>query len=184
MLLFAYVPKFFSSRPVRGFLWLSIPILCVLSIVLHILYTPQSGFLTWLNGLISGRLYYGNIAIKDYGFTLFGQNIEMQGWGFNPDAWDRELGYYFVDCGWLSLALQYGIVTVCFVCAAFTVLSRRAAKEGGVLPLVLFFLALTSVIDHHLFEFWFDPFLLLLNAVLCGKKRQSAAVRPALAATV
>lgn len=178
MLFVAYVPKLFTFRAVKGALWLSIPVLCILSILLHLLYTPQNAFLAWLNGLLSDRLYYGGMAIDDYGFSLFGQSIKMQGWGFSTEAWDAELGYYFVDCGWLSVALQYGVVTLIFLCTAFTVVSRRELKRGEyVLPVILFFLALTSVVDHHLLEYNFNPFILVLNAGLCAETRRVRTVR-------
>lgn len=183
MLLAKYVPKLYSFRGVQAVLWLMIPVLCVVSILLHVVYTPGNSFLVWLNDLLSGRLYYGNLAVKDYGFTLFGQKVKMQGWGFTTDEWDKELGYYFVDCGWLSLALQYGIAMVVFVCAVYTAVSRRSFKEGDhILPIILFFVALTSVVDHHFFEYWFNPFLLVLNMGLCAERRKSTAARPAVAA--
>lgn len=183
MLLAAYVPKLFSFRGIRAVLWLMIPVLCVGSILLHVVYTPENKFFAWMNGLLSGRLYYGNLAVNDYGFTLFGQVVRMQGWGFTTTEWDSKLGYYFVDCGWLSLALQYGIVMVVFVCAVYTAVSRKSFKEGDhILPIILFFIALTSVVDHHLFEYWFNPFLLVLNMGLCAGRRKSTAARSAVAA--
>lgn len=176
MFFVAYVPKLFTFRAVKAALWLSIPALCILSILLHLLYTPQNGFLSWLNDLLSGRLYYGGMAIDDYGFSLFGQKIAMQGWGFTTEEWDAELGYYFVDCGWLSVALQYGVVTLLFLCTVFTVASRRALKRGDcVLPVILFFVALTSVVDHHVLEYNYDPFILVLNAGLCVETRRAQA---------
>ncbi len=177
MFLVAYVPKFFSFRAVKTMLWSLIPIFCIGSILLHILYTPSNDFLEWLNQLLSGRLYYGNRAIGDYGYSLFGQKIKMQGWGFTTKEWDAELGYYFVDCGWLSVALRYGIFMAAFVCITFTVVSRKHLKANDcVLPVILFFLALTSVVDHHILEYQFDPFLLVLNAGLCTEKIRAKAV--------
>ncbi len=183
MLLATYVPKLYSFRGIRAVLWLMIPIFCVVSILLHFVYTQENAFLKWLNDLLSGRLYYGNLAVNDYGFTLFGQVVKMQGWGFTTDEWDSKLGYYFVDCGWLSLTLQYGIAMTVFVCAVYTAASRKSLKEGDyILPIILFFIALTSVVDHHFFEYWFNPFLLVLNMGLCGGRRKSTAARSAVAA--
>ena len=183
MLGIAYSPKLFSARATGAILWGFIPIFCIGSIVLHIVYTPGNDFLSWLNELLSGRLYYGNIVISDYGFSLFGKDIKMQGWGFSTLEWDAELGYYFVDCGWLSIILQYGIVMAAFVCAVYTVVSMRSFKAGdSVLPVILFFIALSSVVDHHILEYWFNPFLLVLNAGLHAKQQKSRAKRPAVAA--
>lgn len=171
MLGVAYIPKLFSSHFVQTVLWIAIPAFFLLSFILHIAYTPNSAFLSWLNNQLSGRLYYGNLAIKDYGFSLFGQYIKMQGWGFTMEEWDPKLGYYFVDCGWLSIALQYGVIIAVFTCAVFTVVSRRSLNAGDcVLPVILFFLALTSIVDHHMFQYHYDPFLLVLNAGLCVEK--------------
>lgn len=183
MLAAVHLPKLFLSRPVSTLLWSLIPVFCILSILLHIVYTPSNSFLAWLNDLLSDRLYYGNRAINDYGFSLFGQEVKMQGWGFSTEEWDAELGYYFVDCGWLSIALRYGVVMLAFICTVFTVVARKSLKAGGcILPVILFFLALTSIVDHHLLEYQFDPFLLLLNAGLCVERAPAKAAGRAAAA--
>ncbi len=180
MLAVGYFPRLFSLRAVKVCLWSAIPIFCILSIVLHAVYAPGNSFLAWLNDLLSGRLYYGNMAFRDYGFSLFGKRVVMQGWGFSTDEWDAELGYYFVDCGWLSIALRFGVVMLVFVCTVFTLISKSSLKKGDcILPIILFFLALTSMVDHHMLEYHFDPFLLVLNAGLCTQGGRVRAARRA-----
>lgn len=158
-----------GSSFTRACLLAAVPVLCFGSIALHIFYTPENAFLEQLNTALSGRLYYGNVAIKDYGFSLFGQKIVMQGWGFDPQGWDEALGYYYVDCGWLSVALSFGVFMPLFLCACFLSVMRREfrmGKSGFVLPLILLFISVTSTVDQHIFDVGYDPFLLCAGWVL------------------
>lgn len=185
MLLATYAKRIFSFRAVRIGMAASIPVLFVLALLLHICYAPQNGFLEWLNSALSGRLYLGNLAIRNYGFTLFGQQIPMNGGGFTLTPEEIPEEYFFVDCGWLSIALRFGVAAPVFLCVVFTATAWRRLKAGSyALPLILVFLALTSVVDHHVMEPSYDAFLLTFTAFLAVRGRQKAKAAGPLAAQI
>lgn len=176
MYLKTLLPKVLKISFIKSvFVW-AIPAFLVLSLVLHYAYSGNSSLLSWLDGKLSGRLYYGNRAIADYGFSIFGKNVKMQGWGFSQEEWDAELGYYFIDSGWLSMTIRYGILMTVLICGSFMVASRNAFRSGDyTLPIILLFLAITSIVDHHVLEIGYNPFLVLIGFAVrqvFARKRQ------------
>lgn len=179
MLLLRYVPKIFSHPATGTVMQVAVPILCLLAISLHFFYTSSDALFLKLNELLSGRLYYGRYGIDQYGFSLFGQPVQMQGWGFSLTDWDETRGYFFIDCGWLSMTLTFGVFAPVFFSAFLGEVSGRYfAKGTAIIPVICLFLALTSMVDHHLPEIANDPFLLLASLILCSPvKGRGHAVR-------
>ena len=91
----------------------------------------------------------------------------MQGWGFSLEEWDENLGYYFIDCGWLSMALRFGVLFPIFLCISFMTVSKNAFKNKDyTLPIILLFLSVTSIVDHHVTEIGYNPFLIVLGVAI------------------
>lgn len=171
MMLATRNPRLFNDKAVSGVLVISVPVLCVIALLMHVFYSPQNPVLGWINGIFSGRLEFGKAVIQDYGFSLFGHNIKMQGWGFKTSEWDESLGYYFVDSGWLSVTLRFGFVMTIFMCASFMAASKKYIREKNyVLPIVILFISITSIVDHHVLEVGYNPFLFVFNVLLCAEK--------------
>lgn len=167
MYLKSLFPGIIKNSVIKKLIIWAVPVFCLLSIVLHYKYTADNAFLSWVDRALSGRLYYGNQAIEDYGFSLFGNYIKMQGWGFSLEEWDEKLGYYFVDCGWLSMALRFGVLFPIFLCISFMTVSKNAFKNKDyTLPIILLFLSVTSIVDHHVTEIGYNPFLIVLGVAI------------------
>lgn len=167
MYLNACLPAFFRRDGVQRTMLVLVPALCLGSVLLHMLYSPNDPFTEKLNELLSGRLYYGNRALFDHGFSFFGADIPLQGNGFTTEVKDESLGYYFVDCGFLLIALKYGLVLLVVISAAFlSAMRTESVRSQATLSVIILFLALTSTVDHHLLEIGFDPFLLILPPAL------------------
>lgn len=168
---FMYLKKLFPQAKKNKFVqklfvW-AIPACLIFSIAIHLVYSADNNLLDCIDKLLSGRLYYGHKAIDDYGFTLFGKYIKMQGWGSSLVEWDSELGYYFVDSGWLNMTLRFGLITSVFICASFVIVSQNAFKNSDfVLPIILLFLSITSIIDHHVLEVGYNPFLIVIGIAI------------------
>lgn len=148
------------------FIW-AIPACFVLSLILHGAYSAENSLLSWLDRALSGRLYFGHRAIEDYGYSLFGKHVVMQGWGFSLAEWDSELGYYFIDSGWLNMTLRYGIIMSLLICISFMTVSKNAFRiQDYVLPIILLFLGITSIVDHHVLEIGYNPFLITIGMAI------------------
>ncbi|MCI8988138.1 MAG: hypothetical protein HFK05_00105 [Clostridia bacterium] len=170
----AQFPKFYKFKIIRLSMMYSMIIFCVGAILLHALYSPDNAVLFKLNNLLSDRLRLGKIGVDDYGFSLFGKIIEMNGNGFSADKVDVTKGYFFIDSGFLKIALTNGIVYLIFFIIAFTVVARKAVKNDNVvLAIIISFLALTSIVDHHIVEVGYNPFIFVISDVLLNSYKRS-----------
>ena len=167
MFINAKFPKFYKYKVIKLILVCSMILCCVVAILLHALYSVDNSLLFKLNNALSDRLRLGNKGINDYGFSLFGTSVEMNGNGFTTKEVDWSKGYFFIDCGFLKIALTNGIIYLLFFVAVFTAAARGAVKSGNtVLAIIILFLALTSIVDHHIVEVGYNPFIFVMSGVL------------------
>lgn len=121
-----------------------------------------------INNMLSGRLYYGNVAINRYGLSLLGQHVVEKGWGglkgrqlFNNDP----QSYFFIDSSFLKLFIVYGVLLGILVIGIMMFISWRGITSHKYLfPAIILMVTISSMIDHHLMEITFNPFLLSLLA--------------------
>lgn len=167
----AEFPKFYKCKVSKFVLMYSMILCCVVAILLHALYSVDNSLLYRLNNMLSDRLRLGRKGIDDYGFSLFGKFIEMNGNGFTTKEIDWSNGYFFIDSGFLKIALSNGIIYLLFFVAVFTSAAKDAVKNNNIiLSIIILFLALTSIVDHHIVEVGYNPFIFLITGVILNSK--------------
>lgn len=154
--------------------------LCVTMCLSFILFAGVSFYITltynssvnWqrsLNRILAGRLQYGQLALGEYGISMFGQQIKWLGNGL--DIYGRRAvgNYMYVDCLYIQILLNYGIVFFLLFITFFTITSFITLRNKNYwLLTMLFFLALHCVIDDNGLNlayctFWFAISDLLLK---------------------
>lgn len=149
------------GKVIGFFLTFSVPICSVVFIGITMAYNTSNEILVQLNTLLSKRLSLGKFGIEEYGFSLFGQQIEMNGWGglagYNKDF----TTYFFIDSSYLRMALLYGSVLLIFSCVIFVLFCRSRIKNGDILlPGIIALIAINSMAAHHLIDLAYNPFIL------------------------
>ncbi len=144
------------------------PVSAVLCIYAHAAIDPvKTPILRMLNVLMNYRLGYGNKAIAEYGLTLFGQRIDMVGLGWGTPA---ELEYFYVDNGYMQLALLYGLIPMALVCIGLAFISYRSkcrpAHCRGVIPLILSVMALSAIMEPRFYSLTYSAFILAIAPAL------------------
>lgn len=141
-------------------------IIAVFSIFIHAAYKEKSTFWVNLNEFLHNRLKLGFNGIREYGITLWGQSIKWIGNGLydRPDA-----KYNYVDCAYLQLLLQYGLVILVVVLALYSLILYKAykAKEYGLIWIIVFSLLL-CITEPRLMVLVFNPFPMLAFGRLDG----------------
>ncbi len=133
-------------------------ILTILALVLTLAYNPSNAVLEKMNGLLSGRLANNKTALDTYGLSLFGKPIVWHG---NGPVIDPNQPYLFVDCSYLNILLNYGILELLLILAWCALLAVRAWKNrNGVMMIVLFFLFIFSFYEVRLINPLYNPLLL------------------------
>lgn len=133
--------------------------ICMFSLVLHWSYNPENQVWRNLNDLLSGRLALGKSAILKYGVSLFGQEITWIGFSLKKDNIYNASGYNYVDCSYLQILLQFGILFLIAVVGIYTVAVYRAVKQGDYyLVWILLIVLLFAITEPKLMYFTFNPF--------------------------
>ena len=150
--------------------FLFLPWLCAgFSIWCHMAYDPSNPIWKKVNALLSGRLNLGNTAIKQYGFTLCGQDIKWISQSIES-VFSKIEGYNYVDCSYLQIALQYGLIFLCLLLMGCSFLMVRAFREKqDYLCWILAAIFVHSMIEPRLLHPWYNPFILLCLSSISPK---------------
>lgn len=149
------------SEMVGNLFCLAPTVISIVSLLAFQFYQEGSSLWDKLNSVLSDRLALGSRAIHQYGYTLFGQKIKWVGYSIqNPQM---TVDYNYVDCSYLQLALQYGLIFLCIVIIFYTIILFKAVKSRDyyLVWTVLFVMGL-SITEPRLMQFAFNPFPILL----------------------
>lgn len=158
-LLEKYHDKIFNLR-YSFFICYTFVFMAVISIGVELFYMNEPEKLQVLDQWTTHRLSITANTINEYGWSLFGNRIVWTGVSNSFQAYSQ---YNFVDCSYINVLLNYGLIfTVCLI-AGFTKLMKVAlSSHNHRLILVLFAIALRSVIEPQLIDVRFNTFILLI----------------------
>ena len=94
------------------------PFWAAVSILATRLFDQENRAFSEINELFSGRLYLGQKGWDDFGLSLFGQTIDMVGFGGSIERPDN---YFFIDCSYMNVMLRYGIVFLVVLVGVYTI---------------------------------------------------------------
>lgn len=155
-------------------IWVMMPfIVTFFSYYIHRSYVAGNWFWDKFNNLISGRLKLGKAAIEQYGIKVFGQEIEWIGYAYQA----KEGVYNYVDCSYLQIVIQYGVVLLGLCLIAYAYILLRATRENDyyLCGCILIVLA-HSITEPFLLNLVFNPFPLLAVSYLGERKRRKEIV--------
>lgn len=125
-------------------------------------FTWNTEWLVTLNRLVSGRLILGKEALELYGIKLFGQHINFIGHGGSTDY---RAGYNFVDSSYMKILLIYGVIFLCVWLVFVTIFSFERLRNMDYSTLiVLAFIAVNSMVAHHMLEVTYNIFAIAFLA--------------------
>ena len=169
LLLSSWISK---NAIIRNVMVYSLIIALAISFLLIGLYMNNPGKYQALNLLLTNRLEYSAKVISDYGFSLFGSAMKMQGWG--TVNFNKEIGYYFVDSAYLNYSLQYGLIFTIGLCIFCTYINYKLNKENEVnLLILLTFAALHGIIMSSIFRANMNPLFVIAYAKSSSMKRNT-----------
>lgn len=128
--------------------------------LLSLFYMPDVSAFRFIDELLSGRLRIGNQGLLEYGFSVFGQHIVMNGNGGSviPPA-----NYFFIDSSYLSVYLCYGIVFLILIFFIHYFCCKKYADDRYYL-LIISVIVINCMIAHHIIDLAYNPFFLALLA--------------------
>ena len=141
-----------------------------INIILPYIYTPNNVILRKLDNLLSTRLYFGNLAFKNYNVDLLGQYIYQVGNGgihHSPIT-----NYFFIDVSYVRILMMQGLVA--FIYTLFLICKNSSNFIENKLyfyEFMLLMVVLSAAIDHHFWEISFNFTLLATFSKLTCSER-------------
>lgn len=137
--------------------------LALISLAGTVAYSPNSQLMVVLDNILTNRLAFSSKGLWEYGITLFGQPLPMQGWGGSQKVWGDHV--FYLDCSYINILLRCGMVPLLVVLWLLTRnLQRAQHRNNSALAACLILIAINSVINEHLIDVTYDPFLFALLA--------------------
>lgn len=155
-------------KMISSFYWMCIPLLAYCTFICSWLFSEDSKFFRILNKLVSNRLYLAHKALNEYGITLFGQRIVEHAFGgiqglkqfYNPKT-----QYFYIDSSFMRLLLIYGFLLGVFFVFVMTYIAYRSTlNHTYCLAAIILLISLHCVVEQHLVDISFDPFLIAFLA--------------------
>ena len=132
-----------------------------LTIFFTLNYNSTSKFYQSIDHAFSGRLSIGHNMINEYGISLFGQNIILNGWGGKTE-YSYDYVYNYIDSSYIRILLLYGIIIFIFAVIGNIYIAKKAIKKNDIyLIIILSIISINSIVAQHYMDFSYN-FLLII----------------------
>lgn len=153
--------------------WTFTPILSAIAIFGTYFYDPTNNIYSKIDGMLSGRLTFGSMALQRYSVNLFGTKIKEHGYGNNMKLFHQGINsYFFIDSSYMRLLIIFGLVAlVIFIGISMFISIKNTLYGYYALPAILLIVAFSSVVEQHFMELTYNPFLLaFISTILLNRE--------------
>lgn len=170
--------KYHELSLVTAFMWIVTPVLEWVAVVSSYFYTPKIGILKSIDDALSGRLFYSHIAFEKYPITIFGQKvIEHGNGGQNGMKVFNNTGphsYFYIDSSYLRMFIIFGLLVFFIVSVIMIATSIKGyLNHDYIIPAIILIVSIASLVEQHLWEIAYDPFLIYLVASIPLKEKEN-----------
>ena len=149
----------------------------VMSFGLPILYGRGNAAMRALNRVLNSRLSLANTAIERYGLSLLGNKVQWTGASTLMFGLSKSSEYFYVDCDFIKLGIQYGMLFCGFVIFLYMASIYIAYKRGdGVMCLCVLIIGVLCMFEPELIDFTFNPFFLYAFTAVQYSRRAKPAL--------
>ena len=160
------------SRYFASFWWIATPFLASITLISAYFYNQNNYIFFKLNSLLSGRLHLSHVGFERYPITLFGRKIVEHSFGgtkgatfANHNLFELSTNYFYLDSSFVRMLLVWGsIVFVLVISTIMWITIRGTAHKEYVLPAIFLLIAINAVLEPHILQIIYNPFLLALLA--------------------
>lgn len=149
----------------KNVIFITVYILLVIwgPIVFTLLSKSDSSLFIKLNSLLSERLTMQKQGLSEFGFNLFGKNIEWVGWGVTADQLNGRT-YNFIDNSFLHDGFNFGLLFLILITVMWMSTLIMMKKRGdiyGILIVMVFLLG--AVFEYYTMNAYFAPCMYFLS---------------------
>lgn len=158
-----------------SFYWTATPLLAFIATVTALNFDMNNHIMRKVNDLLSGRLLLSYQAFQRYGISLFGEPVIEHGSGGikGMKMFFNQSRYFYIDSSFIRLFIIYGILMFLIFLAFMMIIAIRSTYHHSyILPAIMFVVAISCLLEQHLLDLSFNPFLLSLLATNTYKWRE------------
>lgn len=144
-----------------------IPILIIGGMIfLSLIYNDGNAILYKLNDVLNNRLGFGKYGFVEYGLSPWGKQIAMQGFGRieggTDSFWNTGLSYFVLDCSYVNILLQFGVVLFCIL-VILQIIWQVQNYQGDRLFFIIIFIIICvqCAVEHHYLDIAYNPLLFI-----------------------
>lgn len=146
--------------------WRLLPELLVSYLALLFLF-PMSKLAYYTDYILSNRIYYAYMGVQKYGIHLLGNPIEWVGYGAQTDMFSVEKTYNFVDCAYIFVLLNFGLIVFLGMLFGMFRVSVWLGKSGSLHRCFLYgIIFIYCFVEPRILELNMNTFLFLLTPLL------------------
>lgn len=120
-------------------------------------YRPDIEWMAKLNTLFLTRLSLGKEVFDRYDIQIWGQDIPMRG---NGGSTEVVADYFFIDSSYVNILMRLGLVAFILVMLIISIIMIKNLNHPYML-MAMAIVCIHSVMEHHMFEVYYDVFLML-----------------------
>lgn len=155
-----------AGRISRAVSALAFPACAAISWVLYATINPNTLSGMSLNSFLTGRIALSQQALDLYGVNLFGNAVQWVTQSNIRSGLYSASQYLYVDCSYLNVLINYGLVVFFALIAALSAVAFKATRRSGfVLGAAFLVFAVHGIVDPQLLDLHYCTFLLLLGGV-------------------
>lgn len=153
-----------------------IPILIIVGMIfLSLIYNEENPILYKLDLIFNYRLSMGKHGFVEYGLSPWGKLIEMQGLGRieggGMSIWNFGLSYFMLDCSYVNILLQFGVMLFGILIVLQIVWSIRNCRVNRLFFIAIYIIiCIQCAVEHHYLDIAYNP--LLFFAILNQKRNK------------
>ena len=130
------------------------PINMLINFAIAMMTSLNNPIVQKINVLSGYRISYMTIAVKRYPLNMFGNEIITR-------SFDKDNYYFYLDNGYLSFVIRYGLIFAVAVIALYAVISYYALKTNdSKLMMLLVVVCLFNYVNSCLIDITSNPLLL------------------------
>ena len=159
-----------NHKFISFFMIYSTVISAIIAIVTSFYYSPNNKFFVFLDKILSRRLQLGSEAFSKYDIQLFGQHIQMNGYGGYAS---QTVGfkYFFIDSSFLVGLLCYGLIFFLIYLLIVTNFLKKCFYNNNLILLMVFtIISISNIVGEDLFNISFNIFTLAICADITDVK--------------
>ncbi|AYG36892.1 hypothetical protein CFI14_16080 [Lactiplantibacillus pentosus] len=143
-------------------------IMAIVSVGLSIAFMPNNGLFSAVDRVLTNRLAMGHLALYEYPIKFFGQYISQNGSGglsfqTGLTSTGTNLSYFFIDSSYIKMLLAFGVVFfLIYLFGLSRTIYLNLISDKYMMPIILVIFCVSSVIDQHMLEVAYNPFLICI----------------------